>query len=57
MRSSKIKIIKIERCQDCPYISMDFWNDIFCDDLDVKVTGRLNTVHPDCPLEDYKEEK
>lgn len=60
---AKAIYIKIEKCGDCPYFEYNGKTPFLSDEFDCSCDGPylgpdfdyMNTIHPDCPLEDEKE--
>ena len=49
-----MKIIKVNTCNNCPYIRWD-WKGDYCNKKNDKKIKDIDTIPSWCPLEDYKE--
>ena len=59
-----MKIIKFDNCYGCSFCKGDYTERVFgggwrCYELNINLRdiNILKEIHPDCPLEDYKEIK
>lgn len=49
-----MRIIKINRCLDCPYLKVKWFDFNYCNKLMKNVTDSSNSIDKYCPLEEVE---